>query len=120
MASSALGGWGWGFAGSDGAAPGASYVSKVLSYSPIAYWALDEASGAAVCRVNAAQNGTHTAVTLGQTGIGDVEQGPEMQVAASCVAVDGRDQIVPGKNSFNIENEISQMRDLYAHVVDQG
>ena len=44
---------------------GGGYSGKVLSYSPIAYWQLNETSGAAaVCSVNAAQNGTYTGVTL--------------------------------------------------------
>ena len=44
---------------------GESYSDRVLSYSPIAYWQLNETSGAAaVCSVNAAQNGTYTGVTL--------------------------------------------------------
>jgi hypothetical protein len=49
-----------------------TYAQKILSYAPIAYWPLNEASGsAAICQVNAAQNGTYTGVTLGQPGIGD-------------------------------------------------
>ena len=54
-----------------------TYREKVLSYSPIAYWMLAEASGAdALCQVNAAQNGAHTGVTLAQPGIGDGETCP--------------------------------------------
>jgi len=44
-----------------------SYIDKVLGYDPIAYWPLNETSGAARCLVNPAQNGTYTGVTLGQT-----------------------------------------------------
>lgn len=44
---------------------GASYLGKVLKYSPIAYWPLRETSGTiARCLVNSAQNGTYTGVTL--------------------------------------------------------
>lgn len=44
---------------------GGSCIDKVLGYSPIAYWPLNEASGAtAVCQVSSAQNGTYTGVTL--------------------------------------------------------
>jgi len=54
-----------------------SYITKVLSYSPIAYWPLNEASGTnANCLVDANQDGTYTGVTLGQTGIGDGETCP--------------------------------------------
>jgi len=42
-----------------------AYYEKVLSYGPIAYWPLWETSGAAaVCQVNAAQNGTYIGATL--------------------------------------------------------
>lgn len=45
-----------------------TYIDKVMGYLPIAYWPLDETTGStAVCRVNAAQNGSYTGVTLGQT-----------------------------------------------------
>ena len=52
-----------------GAGPSAgSYIAKVLSYNPIAYWPLNELTGAtANCLVNAAQDGAYTGVTLGQT-----------------------------------------------------
>ena len=51
-----------------GAGPSAgSYIAKVRSYSPIAYWPLNEPAGATVnCLVNAAQDGAYTGVTLGQ------------------------------------------------------
>jgi hypothetical protein len=43
-----------------------SYTTKVLSYSPIAYWILGEESGTnAACQVNSAQDGTYTGVNLG-------------------------------------------------------
>lgn len=52
--------------------PSSPYQLKVLSYNPIAYWPLWEPSGdVAECLVNSAQNGVYTAVTLGQSGIGD-------------------------------------------------
>lgn len=42
-----------------------TYIQKVLSYEPVAYWPLNETSGTvARCLVNAAQNGTYTGVTL--------------------------------------------------------
>ena len=72
MTSIGTGGWGWGWSGQDGAGLGSSYSGKVLGYSPIAYWPLNEATGTnANCLVNSAQDGTYTGVTLGQTGIGD-------------------------------------------------
>lgn len=61
----------------NGASAEATYIDKVIGYSPIAYWPSNEASGTdAICQVNASQNGTHTGVTLGQTGIGDGETCP--------------------------------------------
>lgn len=51
-----------------GGAGGADYGAKVLGYSPIAYWKLDETAGTtAVCSVNAAQSGTYVGATVGQT-----------------------------------------------------
>ena len=52
-----------------GAGPsGSGYIPKVLGYNPIAYWPLNETAGAtANCLVNAAQDGTYTGVTLGQS-----------------------------------------------------
>ncbi|GAF79945.1 unnamed protein product [marine sediment metagenome] len=65
-------GWGW---GNRGLFPGSEYAAKVKATSPttlIAYWMLSEPSGtAAICEINTAQNGTHSGMTLGQTGIGD-------------------------------------------------
>ena len=72
MSSIGTGGWGWGWLGQDGAGLGSPYSQKVLGYSPIAYWPMNEATGTnANCLVNSAQNGTYSGVTLGQTGIGD-------------------------------------------------
>jgi hypothetical protein len=75
------------------------YSAKVLSYSPIAYWPLNETSGTtAICQVNAAQNGTYTGVTLGQPGIGDGNTAPffdgandyvNVQTAALAAAFNG-------------------------------
>ena len=63
-----------------------AYELKVLTYSPIAYWPLKEATGTdALCSVNAAQNGTYDGVTLGQTGIGD---------GYTCAQFDGDDDYV--------------------------
>lgn len=54
------------------AAPRLQYARKVLATKPIAYWPLNEQSGAvARCLVNPAQNGTYVGVDLGQPGIGD-------------------------------------------------
>ena len=51
---------------------GASYANKVLSYSPIAYWPLNEATGAVATDYSGnGYNGAYVTVTLGQTGIGD-------------------------------------------------
>jgi len=45
--------------------PYTTYQRKVLTYSPIAYWPLDDTSGAvARCLVNPNQNGAYTGVTL--------------------------------------------------------
>lgn len=57
-----------------------TYSGKVLSYSPIAYWKLNETSGtAAVCSVDSNQNGTYArdVSTMGtSTGIGDGNTAP--------------------------------------------
>jgi len=51
--------------GSKGQNAAAAYRAKVLATGPIAYWPLNETSGAvATCLVNAAQNGAYTGVTL--------------------------------------------------------
>lgn len=48
------------------------YESKVIAMGPIAFWPLDEASGAtAFDRSGNGRNATYTNVTLGATGIGD-------------------------------------------------
>jgi len=48
------------------------YAGKVLSYAPIAYWIMGEASGTtALDATGNSRTGAYTAVTLGQTGIGD-------------------------------------------------
>lgn len=50
----------------------AEYAAKVLATNPIAYWIQGEHEGSiAYCQVNPSQNGTYTAVTLGNAGIGD-------------------------------------------------
>lgn len=63
-----------------GPSSGLDYGGKVLSYSPIAYWKLNETSGTtAVCSVNAAQNGTYSSAVNGWpvgTGIGDGNTAP--------------------------------------------
>ena len=47
------------------------YAAKVLGTGPIAYWPLDEGSGAvARCLVNPAQNGAYTGVTLANDATG--------------------------------------------------
>jgi len=53
-------------------ATAAHYASRMLDTGPIAYWPLWEPAGAvAVNLVAPTMNGTHTAVTLAQPGIGD-------------------------------------------------
>jgi hypothetical protein len=57
------------------------YYQRVLASDPIAYWLLDEKGGtvaydAVTMRAVGAQNGVHTAVTLGQPGIGDGRTSP--------------------------------------------
>lgn len=48
------------------------YTQKVQALSPIAYWPMAEASGATALDASGnGRTGTYTAVTLGQTGIGD-------------------------------------------------
>ena len=58
----------------------ATYADKVLGYSPIAYWPMNETSGtAAVCQVNTAQNGTYArdvSVMGTGDGIGDGNTAP--------------------------------------------
>jgi hypothetical protein len=47
-------------------------MEKVLALGPIAYWPLNESSGAVAYDISGnGYNGAHTGVTLGQTGIGD-------------------------------------------------
>lgn len=49
-----------------------AYTNKVIALSPIAYWPLAELSGATVVDESGnGRNGTYTAVTLAQPGIGD-------------------------------------------------
>jgi len=51
---------------------GGGYSDMVLGYSPIAYWPLWEASGAAAEDISGnGFDGAYTGVTLGQDGIGD-------------------------------------------------
>lgn len=58
--------------GSLGVDPALAYTNKVKALSPIAYWPLAEASGTTANDESGnGRNGTYTAVTLGQTGIGD-------------------------------------------------
>lgn len=82
------GGWGWGW-GWD--MVGGAYIGKVLSYSPIAYWPLNETSGTtAVCQVNTAQNGTYArnVSTMGTgTGIGDGNTAPAFDGTNDCVNI---------------------------------
>ena len=50
---------------------GGSYIDRVIGTGPIAYWPLDEGSGAvARCLVNPAQNGAYTGVTLANDATG--------------------------------------------------
>ena len=51
-----------------------TYTEKVLSYTPLVYYPMSEAAGAACVNVSAlgaVANGVYTGVTLGQPGIGD-------------------------------------------------
>ena len=67
---------------------GASYANKVLSYSPIAYWPLWEATGAVATDISGnGYHGAYTAVTLGQTGIGDGETCPLFDGTTSFVDI---------------------------------
>lgn len=50
----------------------AAYVAKALALGPFAYFVLGEHEGStAICQVDRNQNGAHTAVALGNAGIGD-------------------------------------------------
>ena len=77
--------------GAGPSAGGLPYGEKVLSYSPIAYWQLNETSGTtAVCSVNAAQNGTlnRDISTMGTgTGIGDGNTAPDFDGGSDVVDI---------------------------------
>lgn len=47
------------------------YYRRILAMFPVAYWPLNEASGTTMTDIKNGYNGTYTAVTLGQPGIGD-------------------------------------------------
>lgn len=47
------------------------YYRRILAMFPVAYWPLNEASGTTMTDIRNGFNGTYTAVTLGQPGIGD-------------------------------------------------
>jgi len=52
--------------------PSMIYTNKVLALNPIAYWPMAESSGTVMLDASGnGRNGTYTAVTLAQTGIGD-------------------------------------------------
>lgn len=58
--------------GSLGGADTLAYTNKVIALSPIAYWPMAESSGLTALDASGnGRNGTYSAVTLGQTGIGD-------------------------------------------------
>lgn len=53
------------------------YTDRVLAYSPIAYWPLNEASGGTAEDLSGNNyDGSYTGVDLGQTGIGDGNTAP--------------------------------------------
>ena len=60
------------FSGSSGGAA-ATYQSKVLGYSPIAYWPLNDAAGTQATELVNGWHGVSSNVTWGVTGIGDGE-----------------------------------------------
>ena len=60
------------FSGSSGGAA-ATYQSKVLGYSPIAYWPLNDAAGTQATELVNGWHGVSSNVTWGATGIGDGE-----------------------------------------------
>jgi hypothetical protein len=69
---------------------GTTYISKVLGYSPIAYWPLNEAAGAsvAVCNVDAAQNGTPTDTTFANIlGPDGVNNAPRFDASRSYIDI---------------------------------
>lgn len=47
------------------------YYRRILALNPLAYWPLNEAAGTTMTDIKNGYNGTYTAVTLGQPGIGD-------------------------------------------------
>jgi hypothetical protein len=54
-----------------------SYITKVLGYSPIGYWPMNEAAGGTAFDYSGnGFDGSYTGVTLGQAGIGDGETCP--------------------------------------------
>jgi hypothetical protein len=54
-----------------------NYIAKVKSYSPIAYWPMNEITGSdAFDHPGNGRNGAYTGVTLNQVGIGDDEPCP--------------------------------------------
>jgi hypothetical protein len=77
----------------------ATYLDKVLGYSPVAYWPLNEASGTTiVSAIAAAQNGTYTAATVANSTAPDGSPCPlfdgatswgELQSAALATAFSG-------------------------------
>ena len=69
----------------------ATYISKVLGYSPIAYWPLNEGSGAgaAICQVDTDQNGTPTDATFGNAlGPDGVNYAPSFNGTSSRINID--------------------------------
>ena len=48
-----------------------TYIDKVLGYSPIAYWPLNEAAGVVATELVNGWDGATTGATVGQPGIGD-------------------------------------------------
>ena len=68
-----------------------TYISKVLGYSPIAYWPLNESAGAAaaICQIDTDQNGTPSNVTFGDTlGPDGVNYAPSFNGISSTISID--------------------------------
>lgn len=91
MSMGSVGGWGWNWGSSlVGGVTISSYITKVLTYSPYAYWPLNEDAGAsaAVCQIDAGQNGTPANVTFGSTTSPDGYNAPLFNGISSLIDVD--------------------------------
>lgn len=76
-----------------------TYISKVMGLGPVAYWPLNEAAGGTAEDISGNNlDGAYTAVTLGQTGIGDGNTAASFDGATSVCNIHsaGLDAAFPG------------------------